>query len=124
MTDTSALSTCPFCGERAETYFIPERHSYQIECSDVFGCTARVTQDSERAAIEAWNLRSPSSASQSVAALTAPAREPLTDGQIDEIHLANSDAYERGDVEYESHGFARAIEHHHGIKATNQESNK
>lgn len=52
------------------------------------------------------------------------AREPLTDEQIDEIHLANSDAYERGDVEYESHGFARAIEHHHGIKATDQESNK
>ena len=41
---------------------------------------------------------------------------PLTDEQIDEIHLANSDAYERGDVEYESHGFARAVEAHHGIK--------
>lgn len=41
---------------------------------------------------------------------------PLTDEQIDEIHLANSDAYERGDVEYESHGFARAVEEHHGIK--------
>ena len=53
-----------------------------------------------------------------VAAPIAPAREPLTDEQIDEIHLANSDAYERGDVEYESHGFARAIEHHHGITAT------
>ena len=52
-----------------------------------------------------------------VAAPSAPAREPLTDEQIDEIHLANSDAYERGDVEYESHGFARAIEHHHGITA-------
>ena len=51
------------------------------------------------------------------AAPIAPAREPLTDEQIDEIHLANSDAYERGDVEYESHGFARAIEHHHGITA-------
>lgn len=43
------------------------------------------------------------------------ARKPLTDDQIDEIHLANSDAYERGDVEYESHGFARAIEAHYNI---------
>ena len=63
-------------------------------------------------------------AAEEVAAPSAPAREPLTDEQIDEIHLANSDAYERGDVEYESHGFARAIEQAHGIKATNQESNK
>lgn len=44
----------------------------------------------------------------------------LTDEQIDEIHLANSDAYERGDVEYESHGFARAVEAHHGIKEGGQ----
>ena len=58
-----------------------------------------------------------STAAAEVTAPTAPAREPLTDEQIDEIHLANSDAYERGDVEYESHGFARAIEHHHGITA-------
>ena len=48
---------------------------------------------------------------------SGPAHEPLTDEQIDEIHLASSDAYERGDVEYESHGFARAIKHHHGITA-------
>lgn len=61
-TTNNTLSTCPFCGERAETYFIPERHSYQIECSDVFGCTARVTRDSEQAAIEAWNLRAPAPA--------------------------------------------------------------
>ena len=47
-------------------------------------------------------------------------RVPLTDEQIDEIHLANSDAYERGDVEYESHGFARAVEAHHGIKEGGQ----
>ena len=62
MTDANTLTPCPFCGERAETYFIPERHSYQIECSDVFGCTARVTRDSEEAAIEAWNLRVPAPA--------------------------------------------------------------
>ena len=55
--------------------------------------------------------------SDNKAAPSGAAREPLTDEQIDEIHLANSDAYERGDVEYESHGFARAIEHHHGITA-------
>ena len=66
MTDANTLTPCPFCGERAETYFIPERHSYQIECSDVFGCTARVTRDSEQAAIEAWNLRAPAPASQPV----------------------------------------------------------
>ena len=39
-------------------------------------------------------------------------------------HIHSCDAYERGDVEYESHGFARAIEQAHGIKATNPESNK
>ena len=70
-----------------------------------------------RAVLAKWG--SPVLASQPVAA-----HKPLTDEQIDEIHLANSDAYERGDVEYESHGFARAIEQAHGIKATNQESNK
>lgn len=57
MTDTNTLAPCPFCGARAETDFIPEYHSYQIECSDFFGCTARVTRDSELGAIEAWNLR-------------------------------------------------------------------
>lgn len=57
------------------------------------------------------------SACKELASLRAAAHKPLTDEQIDEIHLANSDAYERGDVEYESHGFARAIEHHHGITA-------
>ena len=62
MTDTSTLLPCPFCGERAETDFIPEHHSYQIECSDSMGCTARVTRDSEEAAIEAWNRRAPAAA--------------------------------------------------------------
>ena len=65
MTDTNALAPCPFCGERAETDFIPEHHSYQIECSDSIGCTARITRDSELGAIEAWNCR---------AALAAPAQ--------------------------------------------------
>lgn len=67
MTDTNTLSPCPFCGERAETDFISEHHSYQIECRDVFGCTARVTRDSELGAIEAWNRRAPAPASQPVA---------------------------------------------------------
>ena len=65
MTDTNTLAPCPFCGERAETDFIPEHHSYQIECSDSIGCTARITRDSELGAIEAWNCR---------AALAAPAQ--------------------------------------------------
>ena len=54
-------------------------------------------------------------------AAVLPERAPLTEDQIDEIHLKNSDAYERGDVEYESHGFARAIEAHHGIPAKPKE---
>lgn len=62
MTDTNALLPCPFCGERAETDFIPEHHSYQVECRDVFGCTARVTRDSELGAVEAWNCRAPAPA--------------------------------------------------------------
>ena len=57
MTDTNTLAPCPFCGERAETDFIPEHHSYQIACSDSIGCTARITRDSELGAIEAWNCR-------------------------------------------------------------------
>ena len=65
MTDTNTLAPCPFCGERAETDFTPEHHSYQIECSDSIGCTARITRDSELGAIEAWNCR---------AALAAPAQ--------------------------------------------------
>ena len=65
MTDTNTLAPCPFCGERAETDFIPEHHSYQIACSDSIGCTARITRDSELGAIEAWNCR---------AALAAPAQ--------------------------------------------------
>ena len=65
MTDTNTLAPCPFCGERAETDFIPEHHSHQIECSDSIGCTARITRDSELGAIEAWNCR---------AALAAPAQ--------------------------------------------------
>ena len=67
-TDTNTLSPCPFCGARAETDFIPEYDSYQIECSDHFGCSARVTRDSELGAIEAWNLRTP-----------APRNAPLYD---------------------------------------------
>lgn len=55
--DTNTLAPCPFCGERAETDFIPEHHSYQIACSDSIGCTARITRDSELGAIEAWNCR-------------------------------------------------------------------
>ena len=61
MTDTTLLP-CPFCGARAETDFIRELHSYQIECRDVFGCSARVVRDSELHAAEAWNRRAPADA--------------------------------------------------------------
>ena len=78
MTDTNTLAPCPFCGERAETDFIPEHHSYQIACSDSIGCTARITRDSELGAIEAWNCR---------AALAAPAQAeaPAQAGEYPEL---------------------------------------
>jgi len=53
------LLPCPFCGADAETDFIPEEDSYQIECRNSFGCTARVTLDSELAVVSAWNRRTP-----------------------------------------------------------------
>jgi len=43
--------------------------------------------------------------------LAAPA-QPLTDEQIDAIHLRVSEAYDRTCEGYESHNFARAIEAH------------
>ena len=49
---------------------------------------------------------------------------PLTDDQIDEMYMNNSDACDRGDVEYESHGFARAVEAHHGIKEGGQHADR
>ena len=70
------LKPCPFCGERAETDFMPEDHSYQIECSDSMGCTARVTRDSELGAIEAWNRRAPAPASSEPVAVPAGMLEP------------------------------------------------
>ena len=165
MTDANTLTPCPFCGERAETYFIPERHSYQIECSDVFGCTARVTRDSEEAAIEAWNLRAPAPApaptDADIIALAdetrtgEPGREgyilpisfaravlakwgtpapvsqpvaapsgPLTDSQIADIYFEALGQHLREQDRKMVMRFARAIEQAHGIKATNQESNK
>ena len=48
------------------------------------------------------------------------AREPLTPEQIDEIFVQVVDAFERGEIEYESHGLARAIEAAHGITAPQQ----
>ena len=78
MTPNKNLEPCPFCGEQAETDFIPEHHSYQIECSDSMGCTARVTRDSVLGAIEAWNRRAPSSASGEAQPVAVPAgMEPV-----------------------------------------------
>ena len=86
MTDTNTLAPCPFCGERAETDFIPEHHSYQIECSDSIGCTARITRDSELGAIEAWNCR---------AALAAP-EQPIMCQPPKSWNKRGQDAYRRG----------------------------
>lgn len=52
------LLPCPFCGDHAETDFIPEHHSYAIECHSM-GCAARVIKDTASDAIEAWNRRAP-----------------------------------------------------------------
>jgi len=46
------------------------------------------------------------------------AQQPLTDEQIDAIHLQVSEAYDRTCEGYESHNFARAIESAHNIKET------
>lgn len=82
--DTNTLAPCPFCGERAETDFIPEHHSYQIACSDSIGCTARITRDSELGAIEAWNCRAALAApAQAVPAPGEPSEAP-TQAQVDE----------------------------------------
>ena len=129
MTDANTLTPCPFCGERAETYFIPERHSYQIECSDVFGCTARVTRDSEEAAIEAWNRRAPAAAlppelssiakqasiaAAEVTAPSGPAREPLSQERLQFLSGEYEDIPEEG-VAFRD-GW-RSAEMHHGITA-------
>lgn len=52
------LLPCPFCGDHAETDFIPEHHSYAIECHSM-GCAARVIKDTASDVIEAWNRRAP-----------------------------------------------------------------
>jgi hypothetical protein len=44
------------------------------------------------------------------AALAEPDRVPLTDEQIDEIHVTVSDEYERKRKKYELRMFARAVE--------------
>ena len=116
LTPCPHLESCPWCG--CALYAVWRRANPRASCKTegCFGRKMAVVNLDDPRDVAAWNCRSPSPASQPAAPI-APAREPLTDEQIDEIHLANSDAYERGDVEYESHGFARAIEHHHGITA-------
>lgn len=52
------LLPCPFCGDHAETDFIPEHHSYAIECHSI-GCAARVIKETAEDAVEAWNRRAP-----------------------------------------------------------------
>ena len=52
------LLPCPFCGDHAETDFIPEHHSYAIECHST-GCAARVIKETAEDAVEAWNRRAP-----------------------------------------------------------------
>lgn len=52
------LLPCPFCGDHAETDFIPEHLSYAIECHSI-GCAARVIKETAEDAVEAWNRRAP-----------------------------------------------------------------
>lgn len=52
------LLPCPFCGDNAETDYIPEHHSYAIECYSI-GCAARVIKETAEDAIAAWNRRAP-----------------------------------------------------------------
>ena len=66
-----ALLPCPFCGDHAETDYIPEHHSYAIECHSM-GCAARVIKETADDAIAAWNRRQP------------VARTPLTRKEINE----------------------------------------
>jgi Lar family restriction alleviation protein len=58
MTQNTELLPCPFCGAHAETDFIPEHHSYAIECYSI-GCAARVIKETSEDAIAAWNRRAP-----------------------------------------------------------------
>lgn len=108
------LKPCPFCGSAADTDFIPDHHSYRLECRDTFGCGAQITAETADDVIARWNTRS---AAPCLHQIAEPARVPLTAAQIDLLHSDNCDAYERGDVEYESRGLARAIEAAHGIKS-------
>lgn len=82
-------------------------------------CRCIPAVDTVKRAEDAWKAIEASARvlAQGDPTASAPAaeREPLTDEQIDAIHLANSDAYDRGEVQWESHGFARAIEAAHGI---------
>lgn len=142
MTDTTLLP-CPFCGARAETDFIRELHSYQIECRDVFGCSARVVRDSELHAAEAWNRRAPadalppeltsiarptSTAAVEVAAPSGAAREPLADEQIEklcaEIGFTNWPEWDGGTFQEMWMQLARAIEAAHGITAAQKGGNQ
>lgn len=60
ITEQAELLPCPFCGAHAETDFIPEHHSYAIECHSI-GCAARVIKETAEDAVEAWNRRAPAS---------------------------------------------------------------
>ena len=54
---STALKACPFCGGPALDDFIPEHHSYRIECNDC-DATGKIC-DSPELAIAAWNRRVP-----------------------------------------------------------------
>lgn len=108
MTHTSteqpeALLPCPFCGDHAETDYIPEHHSYAIECYSI-GCAARVIKETAEDAIAAWNRRQP------------VARVPLSDERIDGINrfITATVFIARG------RAIARAVEAAHGITQENQ----
>ena len=63
-----------------------------------------------------------------VQAMLAAARKPLTDEKLHALYADEMAEYFVDALHYwkgtSAHQYARAIEHAHGIKATNQESNK
>lgn len=54
----TTLLPCPFCGSAADTDFIPEHHSYRLECRNTYGCGATITAETEEDVVHQWNKRS------------------------------------------------------------------
>ena len=115
MTDTNApspcphLESCPWCG--CALYVVWRRANPRASCKTegCFGRKMTVVNLDDPSDVAAWNRRAP-----------AP-----TDAEIDALlrHFYESD--EAAEMaKHDDRLTARAIEQAHGIKATNQESNK